>query len=100
MKDWDKEKAYQEYISMKPICPRCGGVMVYTGGLLPWVCSKCDVEADLFWDQVNQEYLVEIPGEPDWDEFWDDPIGNMPECCKACGGPFPSCMTSCKIFDN
>lgn len=25
---------------------------------------------------------------------------DMPDCCKACGGPYPDCMSSCSIFDD
>lgn len=25
---------------------------------------------------------------------------DIPECCIACGGPYPQCTTSCKIFDD
>ena len=25
---------------------------------------------------------------------------DMPEGCKACGGPWPDCETSCSIFDD
>ena len=25
---------------------------------------------------------------------------DIPEGCIACGGPYPSCMTSCKMFDD
>lgn len=25
---------------------------------------------------------------------------DMPSCCRACGGPYPDCMDSCKIFED
>ena len=35
----------------------------------------------------------------DEEEYEDDEDG-MPSCCVACGGPYPSCMSSCSIFDD
>lgn len=26
--------------------------------------------------------------------------GNIPSGCAACGGPYPSCMSSCPMFDD
>ena len=38
----------------------------------------------------------------DYEEYYDEEESedDMPECCIACGGPYPDCMTSCKIFDD
>lgn len=30
----------------------------------------------------------------------DDDDDDIPECCIACGGPYPSCMSSCSLFDD
>lgn len=34
----------------------------------------------------------QIYGKVDWDE--------KPEVCQTCGGPWPDCMDSCKLFDD
>lgn len=26
--------------------------------------------------------------------------GHIPSGCAACGGPYPSCMSSCPLFDD
>ncbi len=40
----------------------------------------------------EDEEAYRIYGKVDWDE--------EPEVCKACGGPWPDCMDSCKLFDD
>lgn len=76
-------------------CLECGGVMEF-GDEEVLVCTSCgySVEASYYnnWklDKEMEEYK----------EDEDDVYGSMPECCKACGGPYPSCTTSCKIFDD
>lgn len=34
------------------------------------------------------------------DEDDDDDYEGIPQCCAACGGPYPDCMTACSIFDD
>lgn len=34
------------------------------------------------------------------DEGNEDNEDNIPEGCLACGGPYPSCKTSCPLFDD
>lgn len=46
------------------------------------------------------EYALEGDDNADYDEYYEDPDDDIPECCIACGGPYPSCRNSCKIFDD
>lgn len=86
-------------------CPVCGAF--FNISLAPFddeyvTCSLCGTEVLVS--------LSSVPGdEPDVDivdneiteeDAWADPVNNMPQCCVACGGPFPQCTTSCKIFDD
>lgn len=81
-------------------CPKCGGKMKHIGGLLDWECSKCGAEGSLEYDEVNKEDYIKLADE-EYENLYDSPNeDNMPECCIACGGPYPDCMTSCKIFDD
>jgi len=66
---------------MSKRCPSCGREMDEYETF--WSCDECD------------EFIYRPGYEPDEDEEDD-----MPECCAACGGPYPQCMTSCKIFDD
>ena len=71
------------------ICNECGAVMEHVdGGLEPdtYVCPDPD---------CGTVYLVD-------DYYYGDepPELEIPEGCAACGGPYPDCMTSCKMFDD
>lgn len=50
-------------------------------------------------ENYNYDYEDEDEDE-DYDDYEDDDPFKMPFCCQACGGPWPDCMTSCKIFDD
>lgn len=80
------------------ICNKCGAVMDLDPYDLEYdlVCPNCGFRAD------SMEY------EYDWGEERETApnivrmFGNesIPECCVACGGPYPDCVKSCKIFDD
>lgn len=91
----DNEKNAETYP-----CPECGGTMKYVGGLLDWECCDCGAEGNLIYDEVNEEYCIDIAKEYSLEEIYQDPIKNMPDCCKGCSGAYPDCLTSCKIFDS
>ena len=63
-------------------CPSCG-----------WEIEELDYEyesadeMELGLDERGDEYLI----------FRDDV---PPAGCKACGGPYPYCKASCKMFDD
>lgn len=66
-----------------PDCPECGGEMGYNYVKNECKCKDCGAVFD--------------SDELDWDDENEDGI---PYGCRACGGPYPDCMTSCKIFDD
>lgn len=35
-----------------------------------------------------------------WSDDSDDDDDEMPEGCAACGGPWPSCQSSCSLYDD
>ena len=64
------------------LCPKCGKEMEEIGLYL--VCNSCNYGIDtMAWGFSNDEEDDEIP-----------------KGCKACGGPYPHCKTSCKLFDE
>ena len=69
-------------------CPYCNRRVEYTN--IGWVCEWCG--ENLKDDEVTDEPLGDV-------EY---PLGSedKPDCCIACGGPYPSCKTSCSIFDD
>ena len=48
-----------------------------------WECTKCGCV-----NYINEDEIIE-----------EDEDG-VPEGCQACGGPYPDCKYSCKIFDD
>lgn len=73
----------------KPVdCPYCGAEVTPTG-TMEMDCPVCGMRFYLEWDDVNKEYYV-----------WESGNSSMPECCVACGGPYPDCTISCSIFDD
>ena len=47
--------------------------------------NKNEYAKDFFEEEINQS---------------DRNILNIPEGCSACGGPYPSCMSSCPMYDD
>lgn len=79
-------------------CPLCGDKMIYVGGLLDYECPNCGAEGSLEYDEINKTLYVSVAEEYDMDDILFDDC--EPYCCKACGGPYPDCLSSCKIFDD
>ena len=73
------------------ICDECGAMMEKADEEV-LVCPSCGHSVD----------IVDYGHEHDYDDYYSNvlDIEDEPECCKACGGPYPSCKTSCKIFDD
>ena len=49
-------------------------------------------------NSVNKDIEVNILNVEQVDNYND--ILDIPEGCRACGGPYPSCMSSCPMFDD
>lgn len=79
--DWDEE--YE--------CVECGARMEKADGEV-LVCPNCQHSVNIDDYGSEEEYDLYYSGV--------DGLADEPECCKACGGPYPDCMTSCKIFDD
>lgn len=71
----------------KNICPCCGSELekLQNGRYYCDTCEDTFEEKDILWrdedDDQDDEELI-------------------PDGCLACGGPYPNCKTSCKIFDD
>lgn len=85
-------------------CGNCGTYMDYIHSISnsysgKWVCFDCGKYVKQ--STVNRHFSNH-PIHNDYSEYYDDlkMINNEPDCCKACGGPYPNCMSSCKIFDD
>lgn len=86
------------------ICNRCGAVMDQKedlrGGCDIYACPSCGWEID----EMEYEYESGDPMELVQDERGEDILifkNDMPPAgCRACGGPYPYCKASCKMFDD
>jgi len=78
------------------VCFSCGKKMItQPNGEI--VCRECDVsylpwERDEVFSDWEDKLLLEL--------FAQDLDDDIPEGCAACGGPWPDCETSCKLFDD
>ena len=76
------------------ICNRCGAVMD----------RREDPRGGWEIDEMEYEYESGDPMELVQDERGDDYLvfrNDMPPAgCRACGGPYPYCKPSCRMFDD
>lgn len=77
------------------ICNECGAVMDLIEGKGDeydiYACPSCG------WKVDTDDYEYEDND----NEILEDYAGDMPPAgCRACGGPYPQCKTSCKLFDD
>lgn len=70
------------------------------GGCDIYACPSCGWEID----EMEYEYESGDPMELVQDERGDDYLvfrNDMPPAgCRACGGPYPYCKPSCRMFDD
>lgn len=86
------------------ICNKCGAVMDRKedpeGGCDIYACPSCGWEIE----ELDYEYESADEMELGLDERGDEYLifrDEMPPAgCKACGGPYPYCKASCKMFDD
>ena len=71
-----------------PDCPDCGATMGYSYVKNEFKCPDCGRVAD--FDEARQLQL----------EADDEEDDGIPFVCRTCGGPWPECRTSCKMFDD
>lgn len=72
------------------------------------ICNKCGAVMDRRedpnggWEVDEMEYEYEDDEEVEWASSVHKSYGGdiPPAGCRACGGPYPHCKTSCKLFDN
>lgn len=83
-------------------CPNCHCLMTH---------KECFWECDICGYDIDDEESIAGNGYPSLESTYEDDFGeyfdvcesfddDMPECCAACGGPWPDCEISCKIFDD
>nr|DAQ19124.1 MAG TPA: DNA-directed RNA polymerase II subunit [Caudoviricetes sp.] len=75
------------------ICNQCGALMDRMedpkGGCDIFTCPACKWTIDEMEYEYEDDELLEVNEED-----------TLPPGCRACGGPYPQCKTSCKLFDD
>ena len=78
-------------------CDKCGTFMNSQSGFSvtngTWVCTECGFVNDVTEDNIREDT-------PDYYSSDTNDYDEVPEGCRACGGPYPQCTTSCKLFDD
>ena len=69
------------------ICNECDAIMDLRGDIL--VCPDCDYQVK------HDDYSYD-----DYEEYYEEFDEDIPYGCSSCGGPYPYCKTSCKLFDD
>ena len=85
---------YCDDFALPPFCGCCGTEMRFSIAKLKFKCPQCGHTMYL------DEYALNGDDNNDYEEYYQKPDDDIPECCKACGGPYPNCRSSCKIFDD
>lgn len=67
-----------------------------------FICNKCKSLMKLNDDDqliCSCGYVVNH-NDYDYEEYFEEDDTEPPFGCQACGGPYPQCKTSCKLFDE
>ena len=74
-------------------CPYCGGKMKQSINYDDMLeCTECGIEIEkedygLTSEEIDDKHMIDIDGD------------TPPPYCDICGGPWPQCTTSCKLYD-
>ncbi len=83
--------------SGQQFCPNCHKPIVHKNNY--WECMICNYSITDNEVQNGYGYPTEESSyDNDYGNIYDEPEG-IPECCEECGGPYPDCIESCKIYD-
>ena len=75
------------------LCYECGTKMDKADDEV-LVCASCGHSVDI------EDYGYENEYDDYYSSIKEETLDDAPEGCAACGGPYPSCKTSCKLFDD
>ena len=81
-------------------CDDCGAYMnnqpCFTTVSGEWTCTECGTINDVSENNI----LYDEDDDDDNSNSAMDEINDIPEGCRACGGPYPNCTDSCPLFDD
>lgn len=79
------EDVILDFTGMCPICPDCGSLMGQDTETDDFVCPDCGCRIS-----DDEGYAL----------YEEEHDGDISFGCQACGGPYPSCKSSCNVFDD
>lgn len=79
------------------LCKSCGNYMNFVEDKNSWICPTCGLEVN----EIEAYNKLDAENESWLDEHGlNDCSEEIQECCQACGGPYPDCKISCKVFNK
>jgi len=94
--DDDDEENIEDYcddFTMPPSCGCCGTEMRFSITRLKFMCPSCGHTMYL------DEYALNGDNNSDYDEYYQEPEEDIPDCCKACGGLKNNCVYKSLYFN-
>lgn len=84
-------------------CDRCNSYLNIQPGFddhhSVWECTECGYRNSISADEIYDSEESFRNNFTLWNSD-DDDEDDIPEGCRACGGPYPNCTTSCPLFDD
>lgn len=78
-------------------CPDCHKPINHKNGY--WECNICNYSVTDDEVEIGDGFpTLESTYENDYGYIYEEP-DELPESCETCGGPYPDCKSSCKMFD-
>lgn len=77
-----------------PVCELCGIPMDFSYERQKFRCPRCASTLS------KDDWELSYDPDKDYEEYYGEPEEDKPECCVACGGPYPNCCDGCKIINR
>ena len=85
------------------ICNKCGAVMdeEFRGRIDMYICPACGWEIDVMdYEYEEDDDGMELVLDENGEEFLIPKMDMPPAGCRACGGPYPYCKSTCREYDD
>jgi len=88
--------------SGRGICNQCGAVMTESmrDRISYYTCPACGWEIDVMDYEYEDDDDMELVLDENGEEFLIPRMDMPPAGCRACGGPYPYCKSTCKEYDD
>jgi len=100
---WPECAEIREYLNDGwGICNKCGALMdeEIRNRIGVYTCPACGWEIDVMEYEYEEGDPMELVQDERGDEYLIPRNNTPPQGCRACGGPYPYCKSSCKMYDD